>query len=95
MKKPPVKLIAKKIELDLRITFKSITLTSFEAKGSFARKLQCLYMIDDYDEYLLDCREHNVVPILLHRKHTKKFTTCKNWEEIYKFLIESENLLNE
>jgi hypothetical protein len=85
--------IVKQIEYRLDIKFASITLTHFTKKGLFASKLGCNVMIDDCPEYLLDCIDNNVAPILLQNKKCKykkmypTWTVCSDWNEITELLL--------
>lgn len=78
--------------VDHHIVVQDITYTSYSPKGKFASILGCKYMIDDYEEYLSDCADNNVIPVLLvpgkkHQQITGYKTVC-SWAEIYEFLHE-------
>ena len=92
------KIIAK-VEYECSVQFESITLTCFEKKGEFASKIGCLWMIDDYPDYIVNCQHHNVIPILLNKKKYKRvyphFVVCENWEEITKYLQKEYKKLEE
>lgn len=61
--------------------------TSRSPKGVFARNLGCVYMIDDHEVYLSDCRENGVIPIQLlpGKQHPsrKEYLIAYSWEDIY------------
>jgi len=80
-----------RIECNIKFKFSSITCTSGEIKGIFAKKYNSLYKI-------LDCVKYNIIPIHLYQKNKnfdfglKNVIICKNWKEIYEYLIEHNNL---
>ena len=84
--------IVKNIEDRLNIKFMSITLTNFNNKGSYAK--HCKYLIDDNPDYLSDCLDNNVIPILLSRNKNKykrvypDYVVCENWKEVYEHIID-------
>ncbi|KAL9651339.1 hypothetical protein ABK040_001291 [Willaertia magna] len=97
-----VKNIVSVIEIKLNIKFSSITLTNHCPKGSFAKEKNCLYMIDDYIPYIIDCESYGVKPILFGTRKilkSSKFETlvaCQSWKEVSEKLIdEMEDLSKE
>lgn len=90
-----VRIIIGMIEHKLKVKFESITTTNLEKKGKYAQQLNCKYLIDDYHEYLSDCNEHNVIPILLGKKKRHNMICYKSWKEIYDFIVlDNKNLFN-
>ena len=82
--------IVEHIQNKLLIKFESITFTSGTPKGIYAKELKCIYIIDDNLQYLSDCKDNNVVPILLvknDKKKSKDMISFKNWYEINEFLL--------
>jgi len=88
--KSEVDAIVAVIQWKCRVEFESVTLTYYEKKGKFAHDVGCKWLIDDYPEYLSNCKDYDIVPILLNKKKYKKkykdFVVCENWEEIVKYL---------
>lgn len=83
------------IESYLEVKFTKVELSYKMPKGKISSDLGCHYMIDDYPEYIRDCEENNVKPILLQNQARKfkrmhpKWTVCSNWKEIYEYLLSS------
>ncbi len=88
--------IAKSIENTLNIKFESVIVTSYDKKGAFAKNVGCCIMIDDNPDYLADCNQHGVVPILLIRSKHKyqrvypSYIICENWDEVGNCIINKD-----
>jgi hypothetical protein len=86
------KKIVDHIQRSVKVEFSTITCTNGERKGNFAAQLGCEFLIDDCPDFLSNCLENQVRPILLtnkKRKHErlfKDYKVCSNWKEIYEFL---------
>lgn len=83
-----VERVAHDLEYCFGSKFESIHATSFQSKAKLAQSLGCKYMIDDNVEYLKDCLDNQILPILLTSKVYKfkrvypKWLVCTNWIDI-------------
>ena len=91
--------IVNSIENILSIQFKSVTLTRCQKKGGYAASLGCKLMFDDNPDYLSDCAENGVMPVLLgkrkYAKIYKNYTVCENWKQFSDYLsqLDSEGVV--
>lgn len=73
------------------VTVSDVTYTYGLSKGSFAKSLQCICLIDDQEGYLDDCIENGVIPILFTRVHLPdppEWRIAKHWEEVYRHVLD-------
>jgi hypothetical protein len=82
------------------ICIQDVTYTFGTPKGTFARDLQCICLVDDHPPYLEDCLQYNVKPILLSdissQRDYPNWRVASNWREIYAHILsfEEQILLN-
>ena len=77
--------IRETIEHTLDIQFDSLSCTTGEPKGLFASHYRCKYLVDDNPEFMTDCNDYGVTPILYGRKKSSKYIACESWNDVYNF----------